>query len=98
MNPVIQMVNAWATIYQSLPQPIRALASVSIIALFLSLLVNALLHIRQVIMEGLAIFWATFFGWMPPLFAGLFFAFVAFTVVIIVLKLVAFVMDVLPFV
>lgn len=49
-------------------------------------------------LNGLAMFWSTFFGWMPPILAVLFVAFIQIMLVIFVFKLLAFLMDVLPLV
>lgn len=49
-------------------------------------------------MENLSLLWSAFYGWMPPLLMALFLAFMVFSVIVIILKIVAFVMDVLPFV
>lgn len=46
MNPVQSMVNAWSEIYQALPLAIRALASISIISVFLATLFNTLQNLR----------------------------------------------------
>lgn len=49
-------------------------------------------------MENLSLLWSVFYGWMPPLMTALFFAFMIVSIIIIALKLVAFLFDVLPFV
>lgn len=48
-------------------------------------------------MEAISFFWNSFFGWMPPVLFVIVLAFVAIAVVVFILKLVAFVWDILPF-
>lgn len=48
-------------------------------------------------MNGVANIWNAMFSWMPPALAVFFGAFVVFTVLILAFKLVAFVLDILPF-
>lgn len=47
MLGVMSMVNAWHTIYANLPSPIRALITISVVALFMCVLFNAFMRIRS---------------------------------------------------
>lgn len=49
-------------------------------------------------MSGITLFWEQFFSWMPPALQTLFIGLVVALVIIIAIKIVAFVMDVIPFV
>lgn len=49
-------------------------------------------------MNGLSLFWSQFFLWLPPALQSVLLAFVVITVIILALKVLAFVLDIIPFV
>lgn len=46
---------------------------------------------------NISMFWSTFLGWMPPLLLVLFAGFISLMLIVLVVKLVAFVIDIIPF-